>query len=155
MGTRSQSWPGVAAQEMGVGASQSLVQRQRYVNQGESFCLRRGCARGAICEKQDPGCNNFFLRGQNSNRLENRNAQGSFSLDGGLVAQMQYGQRAHSWNRNDALELRPGRHTPAGAPKNSSVGTITSKWACSSAAKSRDYRIVFSRSVIVGGTANI
>src|SRR6267143_6517241 len=54
-----------------------------------SFCLRRGrCAWCDLREDRTRGCNNFFLRRQNSNRLENRNAQGSFSLDGGLVAQM-------------------------------------------------------------------
>src|SRR6267143_295271 len=54
-----------------------------------SFCLRRGrCAWCDLREDRTHGCNNFFLRRQNSNRLENRNAQGSFSLDGGLVAQM-------------------------------------------------------------------
>jgi hypothetical protein len=54
-----------------------------------SSCLSRGrCAWCDLRKDRSRGCNYYFQRRQGSNRLENRNAQGSFGLDGGLVAQM-------------------------------------------------------------------
>jgi hypothetical protein len=74
---------------MGKCANPIFGSAQQYMNQGEISCLcDRGCAWGGLRKDRTRGRNNVFWRRHRSNRIENGDAQGSFRLEGDLMAKM-------------------------------------------------------------------